>query len=100
MIDHLILYYDNGKKSRESWKLGTYLHREDGPANINYYYSGVKQNEYYCLNNNLHREDGPAFTSFYYDGSVIYKTYHLHGRCVEASSDEEFKKIVKLKMFL
>jgi 3-methyladenine DNA glycosylase Mpg len=65
------------------------LHREDGPA-VEY----MDGSKYWCINGKCHREDGPAAiligicTSWYYNDERI-----------DCSTQEEFERIIKLRMF-
>ena len=72
------LWYVNGK-----------LHREDGPAIE--YASGSKQ---WYINGKLHREDGPAVEVI--DGD---KFWYLNGKRIDCSTQEQFKRLLKLKAF-
>ena len=65
------------------------LHREDGPA-LEY----ANGNKYWFLNGQRHREDGPAIERT--DG---YKAWFLNGKLINCSSQQEFKKLMKLKAF-
>lgn len=69
--------------------LGDKLHREDGPAVERP--NGTKE---WWVNGKRHREDGPAF-----EGSNGRKQYYIDGKRIKCSSDEEFIRLVKLKMF-
>lgn len=66
------------------------LHREDGPAiewndgDRWWFYNGLK-----------HREDGPAISLF-----TGYKEYWYHGVKIDVSSDDEFKRVIKMKVFI
>lgn len=95
------LYYLNDKLHREDgpaveyidgckqWYINDKLHREDGPA-VEY----ANGNKSWYLNGNLHREDGPAIE--YINGN---KSYYIHNSKIDAKSQEEFEKIVKLLIF-
>lgn len=75
--------------TRKHYKNGK-LHREDGPA-IEWRW-GDKD---WYMNGKLHREDGPAVN--YIDGT---KLYYINGEHIKCSSNEEFIRILKLKLFL
>lgn len=84
----------NGLKIDEFGNKFYYLndkpHREDGPAiELN---TGSK---FWYQNAKLHRTDGPA---------VIYgtgrKEWYYHDKYINCSSQEEFEKIIKLRVFL
>jgi len=76
----------NGDKN---WYVNGKLHREDGPACE--YANGDKV---WYQNDQLHREDGPAVK--YSDGS---KYWYYEGKRINCNSQEEFEKIIKLKIF-
>ncbi len=70
------------------WYVDGVLHRVDGPAIINdvfkvWYYHGI-----------IHREDGPAIE--YADGG---KEWFINGFKFNCSSQEEFERTIKLKVF-
>ena len=65
------------------------LHREDGPA-VEY----PNGDKVWYQNDQLHREDGPAVK--YSDGS---KYWYYEGKRINCNSQEEFEKIIKLKIF-
>lgn len=50
----------------------------------------------YCYDEKgqFHREDGPALE--YFDGTKIW---YFHGKWIDCSTQEEFLKIIKLRMF-
>jgi hypothetical protein len=74
-------YDDNGK-----------LHRDDGPA-IECSY-GLKNKSWY-INGLRHRLDGPAIEDC--DG---YKSWYLNGIKIHCNDNEEFLRIVKMKVLL
>lgn len=92
-------YYHNGQKKYEQYTNGTDLHREDGPQYTSWHDNGNKSSEEYRIKSILHRLDGPALINWDYNGVCIYKIYCINGLEIESSSDEEFKKIVKLMVF-
>lgn len=65
------------------------LHRIDGPAVE--YVDGYKE---WRLNGFFHREDGPAVE--YHDG---HKVWFIHGKELECKTQEEFKRLMRLKSF-
>lgn len=73
----------------DAYYKGKLLHREDGPAII--WKSGIKE---WYINDLPHREDGPAVE--YPDGD---KLWYYHGEYIECTSQEEFERLVKLKIF-
>tara|TARA_B110000503_G_C7058933_1_gene375765 strand:+ start:856 stop:1116 length:261 start_codon:yes stop_codon:yes gene_type:complete len=79
--------YPNGTKR---WTLNGLLHREEGPAII--LYDGTKA---WYLNNKCHREDGPAVEWF--NGC---NEWHYHGKRITCKNNQEFLRMIKLKMFL
>ncbi len=68
------------------------LHREGGPA-IEY----ANGEKHWYINDKCHREDGPAVE--YDDGRDAYKEYWYYGQKIKCSTDEEFKRLIKLKAF-
>jgi hypothetical protein len=105
-----VLYY-NAKQQ---------LHREDGPAKI--HYNGTKK---WYFNGNLHRENGPAIEwgdgyfllddciegDWYFegqrhrlDGPAIdwhnYKKWFIHGEQISCKNNEEFLRIVRIRVLL
>jgi hypothetical protein len=76
------------KSGNKLWHLNGKLHREDGPA-IEY----TNGDKYWYLNGKLHREDGPAVE--YHD----YKEWYINDELVECNSQEEFKRLMKLRAF-
>jgi len=75
----------NGNKR---WFLDGKLHREDSPAIETY--NGTK---IWYRNGELHREDGSAVE--YTDGS---KEWFLYGKRIICSDNEEFIKLIKMKV--
>jgi len=65
------------------------LHREDGPAAI--YKSGTKS---WWIEGKRHRIDGPAVIFDYGE-----KEWWYQGDLINCSSQEEFERIIKLKIF-
>ena len=51
------------------------------------------------MNGKYHRTDGPAYIGWHENGQKHSKKYFLNGEKIKASSDLEFKKIVKLMPF-
>jgi hypothetical protein len=100
--------YDNGDK--EWWYNGR-LHRSNGPAvecangNKYWFYHGGRHRVdgpavdcanghkyWYCMGKR-HREDGPAIEC---DSGV---EWWFHGKRIYCSSQEEFERLIKLKVF-
>ena len=77
------------KRGDEFWYKDDNFHREDGPAVE--YADGDKE---WYQNNKLHREDGPAVE--YVNGR---KEWWINGKKIVCNSQEEFDKIIKLKVF-
>jgi len=69
------------------YRLNNILHREDGPA-----YESSEGSKRWYLNGLLHREDGPAVE---YSWGIKY--WYYHGEKIDVSSQEEFKRLIKLK---
>ena len=78
--------YANGTKC---WYLNGQLHREDGPA-----VEDANGSKYWYLNNQPHREDGPAVE--YADGD---KRWYFQNQRIFCETNEEFLKLMKLKVF-
>jgi|SRR5579859_2150027 len=93
------------------WSLDNKLHREDGPAlecpdgYKAWYYHGQRHRvdgpaieradgskEWY-FHGKLHRLDGPV-----YEGTNGAKEWHYHGEYINCSSQEEFERLIKLKV--
>jgi len=77
--------YTDGYKA---WYLNNQYHRENGPAVE--CPNGYKR---WFLNDQLHREDGPAVD--YPNG---YKAWYYHGKYIDCSSQEEFERLLNLKV--
>jgi hypothetical protein len=77
------------KSGNKRWYLDGKLHREDGPA-IDY----ANGDKVWCLNGQLHREDGPAVK--YADS---YKAWYYQDKCLDCQNNEEFFRLLKLKVF-
>lgn len=73
-----------------AWSMNDKFHREDGPAVE--YLSGTTC---WYLNGLRHREDGPAI-----EWNNGYNEWFIHGEKVDCMTNEEFLRIVKLKVFL
>ena len=65
------------------------LHREDGPA-IEY----TNEDKEWYQNGKLHRIDGPAIEYISKD-----KYWFYQGKRIFCSSQQEFEKIIKLRLF-
>jgi len=76
--------YNSGNKS---WYLYGQLHREDGPAIK--YANGSKA---WYFHDQRHRTDGPAIERV--NGE---KYWYYQGELINCSSQEEFKRLLKLK---
>jgi hypothetical protein len=98
---YVTYYYLNNKLHRidgpaEIWVTGTKewwqngkLHRDDGPAVE--YSNGIKA---WYQNGLRHRLDGPAI-----ELSDGYKEWWIEGKPIKCSSQEEFERYIKLKLF-
>lgn len=73
----------------EAWYFEGKWHRDGGPAIE--WADGSKE---WYQNDLYHREDGPAVEGF--DGR---KEYWYQGQRIHCSSDEEYKRLLKLKVF-
>jgi len=94
-------WYQNGKRHRDDgpavehptgikvWWVNGKLHREDGPA-----YEGMNGYQEWWINGRLHRLDGPA-----YEGIDNIKYWYYEGKRINCKSQEEFEKLIKLKLF-
>ena len=78
--------YPSGNKE---WYLNGLAHREDGPA-----VEFINGDKAWYLNGFLHREDGPARE--FVNGDKIW---YLHGKKIDCKDNQEFLRIVKLKIF-
>jgi hypothetical protein len=67
------------------------LHREDGPAAE--YINGAKE---WYLDGKRHREEGPAIE---FAGRGRDKYWYYNGEYVDCSTQKEFERIIKLRMF-
>ena len=79
--DNAILYHK--KNGSRCW------HRIDGPA-----YIAGNGDKTYCINGLLHRKDGPAR-----DFVSGQKEWWVEGEYIDCKSQEEFERILKLKLF-
>jgi len=70
------------------WYLDSIIHREDGPAVE--YLSGAKC---WCFHGKYHRLDGPAIENTNGD-----KFWFFHEKLINCSSQEEFERLIKLKI--
>ena len=77
-----------------AWYIHGVNHREDGPAVIwkdesyTWYYKGLR-----------HRLDGPAIHYINAMGESVNR-YFYHGKEIKASSDEKFKRLINLLVFI
>jgi len=85
--DNQLICKTNGDGNKY-WILNGQYHREDGPAIE--YTSGSK---FWYSHGKLHRLDGPAIE--YYNG---YKLWYYHDKRVNCSSQEEFERLINLKV--
>ena len=73
----------------KQWFLDGKRHRTDGPA-VEY----ADGNKYWYLDDKLHRTDGPAIE--FADGD---KVWYLDDKQIDCKSQEEFKRLMRLKAF-
>lgn len=77
------------------------LHCEDGPAEINYNDSLEIEYEAFYFDGYLHNTNGAALLHNKYDTNlnsyVKQKEYYIKNKHIKVSSDEEFKKYLKLQ---
>jgi len=85
-LDGPAIEYANGDKK---WYKDDLLHREDGPAVE--WANGDKE---WFIENKIHRVDGPAFE--YANGD---KEWYYQDERIECSSQQEFEKLIKLRIF-
>jgi hypothetical protein len=78
-------YFDGTKY----WWLNGKLHRIGGPAIE--YFDGTK---YWIQNGKFHRLDGPAV-----EWSYEHKEWYYEDKNIDCKSQEEFERIIKLKLF-
>lgn len=91
-------WYENGSLCFQEYMINGKGHRDSGPSFECYYENGQKEEEVYMINGKYHRTDGPAHTQWESDGKKT-EFYFFNDEAIECSSDEEFKKIVKLIAF-
>lgn len=93
-----IVYFPNGQKQFEKYFVANELHRAAGPALKYWGFNGNIIFEEFYMHGVLHRKDGPALIQ--YRNNAFFKCwYYLNGCGIQASSDQEFIKIVKLMAF-
>lgn len=107
MRNGLIINVDGTK----NYYLNDQFHRDDGPAS-----EWVNGDKIWYKNGTIHREDGPAFEItarkewYFYgelhriDGPAIEcddgaKYWYLYGERINCKTQEEFLRLMKLKMF-
>jgi hypothetical protein len=75
-----------------------------GSENNNYFQEVNKKNykafqfwkiHYYNEKYDLHREEGPAI-----EYSTGHKEYYYNGEYIDVETDKEFKKYIKMKVFI
>lgn len=93
-------WYKNGQKKRENYYVNGILHRDAGPALTIWYPNGVINYTQYVCNRILHRCDGPQFQCFDESGKLNYNQYYIMGKELFPKDLDEFKKMVKLRMFM
>jgi hypothetical protein len=71
------------------WTRNGLLHREDGPAIID-----NNGDKFWMINDKPHRLDGPA--AEFADGG---QEWFVDGKHIKCSSQEEFERILKLKLY-
>jgi|SRR5579859_2303390 len=81
---------ETDKFGTKRWYLNNQFHRENGPAVE--YADGTKIKCWY-LHDQRHRLDGPAVE--YANDS---KYWYYHGEWINCSSQEEFERLIKLKV--
>jgi hypothetical protein len=79
--------YDGGSKF---WYINDQYHRENGPAIE--HYDGTKE---WWFNGMRHRKGGPAVEYFNND-----KEWFFYGEYIHCKDNEEFLRIVKMKVLL
>jgi len=80
--------YRSDSSGTKYWHLNNQFHREDGPAIE--YTDGTKS---WYLYDKPHRLDGPA-----YEGLNGDKEWWYHGKWIDCDSQEEFERLIKLKV--
>ena len=85
MKNGLIVDYIGNKR----WFKDGLNHREDGPA-----IEWVDGGKSWYLNDLYHRIDGPAI-----EWSNGYKEWYIHGEYIPCKTNEEFLRLVKMKVF-
>lgn len=61
--------------------------------------NGQPELEYYYRDTNLHRLDGPAISIWNHTGELLQVAYYINGEEIKCSSEQEFKRMVKLMIF-
>jgi len=70
------------------WYVNEQCHREDGPA-----IELTIGSKFWVIHNKYHRLDGPA--AEHANGE---KSWYYHGEKINVSSQEEFERLIKLKI--
>lgn len=88
-----IVERDYGKYIQYQNDNGELHNIENFPAVINYLEGNIRE---YWVNGKIHRTDGPAYEDL--NNSQRNKWYY-HGKQINCSSQKEFEKLIKLKVF-
>jgi len=72
------------------WYKDDLLHREDGPA-----IEETNGDKFWYIEGKIHRADGPAIE--YING---IKFWYYQGKYIKCSSQQQFERLIKLKVFL
>ena len=91
MIDGPAFEWYNGHKE---WWIDGKPHRINGPA-VEY----NNGNKSWYKEGKLHRRDGPAIEYYYGFKDNGYKEWYIEGEYIDCSSQEEFERIINLKLF-
>jgi hypothetical protein len=76
----------------KEWCINGKYHREDGPA-----IECADGSKEWWINGKLHREDGPAVEAV--EGVNGFKAWWYNGEHINCTTQEEFERIIKLRMF-
>jgi hypothetical protein len=85
-LDGPAIVYDDGS---ELWYKNSKLHRLDGPA-----IERSNGDKVWYKNGLCHRLNGPAI-----EHTNGYKEWWIEGKKIECDSQEEFERLIKLKLF-
>lgn len=95
MVKKISSLYINGEKYIQYQDENGLIHNENGqPASIDCKYNTIG----YWIHGKAHRLMGPAYV-FLNENEQKYSQWYYKGEQINCSSQEEFEKLIKLKMF-